>query len=175
MNIRAGTASLSILVQLFNNTTGAPYTGLTFESIGVNISYARAGAARVAVEEATLASAAAAWSSGGFILVDDTNMPGVYRFDVPDAALVAGVSFVAITFAFTGVRTKNVIIGLSMVGTDSAALASAYTAGRAAYLDELAAANLPADLDLVLEDTGTTLPTAIAAIATSGGVPRLSD
>jgi len=39
--------------------------------------------------------------------------------------------------------------GSDMKGTNGAALASVYTAARAAYLDELAAANLPADLDTV--------------------------
>lgn len=38
-------------------------------------------------------------------------------------------------------------------GTDDAALASAYTAARAAYLDELAAANLPTDIDNIDDAT----------------------
>jgi len=37
--------------------------------------------------------------------------------------------------------------GAAMVGTNGAALASAYTATRAGYLDELAAANIPTDVD----------------------------
>jgi hypothetical protein len=37
-----------------------------------------------------------------------------------------------------------------MRGTDSAALASAWTATRAGYVDELAAANIPADVDILL-------------------------
>lgn len=45
-------------------------------------------------------------------------------------------------------------------------LDDAYTAARAPYLDELAAANLPSDVDEILEDTATTLPAAIAAEAT---------
>lgn len=38
----------------------------------------------------------------------------------------------------------------AMRGTDSAALASAWTATRAGYVDELAAANIPADVDTLL-------------------------
>jgi len=38
-----------------------------------------------------LASAAAAHADGGFILVDDTNMPGLYRCDFPDAAFATAV------------------------------------------------------------------------------------
>lgn len=48
-----------------------------------------------------------------------------------------------------------------MRGTDNAALASVATEARLAELD---AANMPADLDAVLEDTGTTIPASIAAL-----------
>lgn len=47
---------------------------------------------------------------------------------------------------------KPVEANATQIG-DSAAAASAYTAARAGYLDELAAANMPADLDKVLADT----------------------
>ena len=49
-----------------------------------------------------------------------------------------------------------------MRGTDSAALASVCTETRLAELD---AANLPADLDAVLVDTGTTIPALIGTPA----------
>ena len=54
---------------------------------------------------------------------------------------------------------STVTTNTDMRGTDSAALAATalstatWTAARAGYLDELAAANIPADLDLVLADT----------------------
>lgn len=115
--MNAGTISYSMLVQLFDDTTGAPKTGLAYDSSGVNISYARAGAARVAVTEATLANAAVAYSSGGFVEIDATNMPGMYRFDVPNAALVAGANSVTIYFIFGGVRSKSVEIKLTAVLT----------------------------------------------------------
>ncbi len=49
-------------------------------------------------------------------------------------------------------------LGTAMRGTDSAALASVATEARLAELD---AANLPADIDSILTDTGTTLDTKI--------------
>lgn len=60
----------------------------------------------------------------------------------PSTHKVAGVVLVDTTTTNTDMR-----------GTDSAALASNYTSTRAGYLDELAAANIPADLDAVLADT----------------------
>lgn len=57
----------------------------------------------------------------------------------------------------------------AMRGTDSAALASVCTEGRLAELD---AANLPADLDAVLVDTGTTIP---ATLGTPAGADMSAD
>lgn len=77
---------------------GEPTTGLLFSDIetGGSASYQRQGAARVDFELFTLANAAAAHTPGGFILVDDTEMAGVYRLDIPDAAIAAGVDFVVV-------------------------------------------------------------------------------
>lgn len=77
---------------------GEPTTGLLFSDIetGGSASYQRQGAARVDITAVTLASAVAAHSDGGFILIDDTEMPGVYRFDIPDAAVASGADFVII-------------------------------------------------------------------------------
>ena len=80
-------------------TPGEPVTGLLFSDIetGGSASYTREGAARVDFSLVTLASASAAHTDGGFILVDDTNAPGLYRCDVPDAAFVTGVEEVIIS------------------------------------------------------------------------------
>ena len=81
-----------------NANTGEPVTGLLFSDIetGGSASYVRQGAARVDLTLITLASASAAHADGGFILVDDTNMPGLYRCDYPDAAFATGVDQVAL-------------------------------------------------------------------------------
>jgi hypothetical protein len=83
---------------------GEPTTGLLFSDIetGGSASYQRQGAARVDFELFTLGSAAAGHTPGGFILVDDTEMPGVYRCDIPDAAVAAGVDFVIIYLRAAG-------------------------------------------------------------------------
>ena len=74
---------------------GEPKTGLAFGDL-TSASFARQGAARVAITLKTLASASAAHDDGGFIEVDATNMPGVYRLDPQDAAFAAGVDLVTI-------------------------------------------------------------------------------
>ena len=62
--------SHSFFFELVDSTTGLPKTGILYTD--VTGSYVRVRSARVAITLATLASASAAFSSGGFILVDDT-------------------------------------------------------------------------------------------------------
>ena len=97
MIVTAGSTDVSVYYYIVQDASatspGEPATGLLFSDIetGGSASYARQGAARVDLELITLASASAAHADGGFILVDDTNMPGLYRCDYPDAAFATGV------------------------------------------------------------------------------------
>ena len=97
MIVKAGSTNVSVYYYIVQDASGTspgePVTGLLFSNIetGGSASYARQGAARVDLTLITLASASAAHSDGGFILVDDTNMPGLYRCDYPDAAFATGV------------------------------------------------------------------------------------
>jgi hypothetical protein len=75
---------------------GTAATGLTSSSWS-KIAYVRAGA--TGDVPVTLAvGALGTWSSGGFILVDDTDAPGLYQFGVPNAAIVSGVPYVDFVF-----------------------------------------------------------------------------
>lgn len=107
----AGTTDRSIFFNAVEDVggtnAGEPKTGLTFSNIE-SASYVRAGAARVAITPATLASASAAHSDGGFVEIDATNTPGLYRFDPPDAAFVTGVDEVVIYAEVAG--ASNAII-----------------------------------------------------------------
>lgn len=79
-----------VFVQNSSVTTGAGLTGLVFNSAGLTAYYVRPGAAATAITLATQ-TVSGAYSSGGFVEIDATNMPGLYRFDVPDAVLATGV------------------------------------------------------------------------------------
>ena len=100
MDVVAGSTGVSVYFYIVQDASGTspgePVTGLLFSDIetGGSASYVRQGAARVDLTLVTLASASAAWTSGGFILVDDTNLPGLYRCDFPDAAFASGVDVV---------------------------------------------------------------------------------
>lgn len=97
--IAADATNRSVYIRIVEDASGSvpgePKTGLAFGDI-TSASFARSQAARVAITPATLASPSAAHSDGGFIEVDATNMPGVYRFDLPDAAIAAGADSVVI-------------------------------------------------------------------------------
>jgi hypothetical protein len=85
--IYAGLTSQTIDVMIYDSssTTGAGLSGLVYNSSGLK-AYYRIGAtgASTAITLATQ-TATGAWSSGGFVEVDATNMKGVYRLDIPNA------------------------------------------------------------------------------------------
>lgn len=95
----AGTTNRSeyfyIVGDASNASPGDPITGLLFSDIetGGSASYMRQGATRTDLTLITQ-TVGGAHSDGGFVEVDATNMPGVYRCDFPDAAYATGVDFV---------------------------------------------------------------------------------
>ena len=86
--IYAGSTSQTIDLMIYDSssTTGAGLSGLAFNTSGLK-AYYRIGSTGAATS-ITLATqtATGAWSSGGFAEIDATNMKGVYRLDLPDAA-----------------------------------------------------------------------------------------
>lgn len=97
-SVAAGTTNhtIEIFVPDSSKTDGAGLTGLVFNSAGLVASYNRTRGARVAIPLVTLATPVVAHADGGFIEIDATNMPGIYRLDLPDACFVAGVPQVTV-------------------------------------------------------------------------------
>lgn len=78
-----------VFIQDATLSDGAGLTGLTSTSAGLAAAYVREGDAATAVTLATL-TATGAFSSGGFCQVSSSLMPGVYRFDPPNATFASG-------------------------------------------------------------------------------------
>lgn len=99
MILKAGATSQSIYIEVLDSTstTGGRKTGLAYNTSSLTAYYVRAGGSATSITLATLAAANSAYSSGGFKEVDATNMPGVYRLDIPDAAIAASVPSVVVT------------------------------------------------------------------------------
>lgn len=87
--VYANTASqtIDIFLQDSSSTTGQGLAGLVFNSASLVASYRKgATGSRTAITLATQ-TAGGAYSSGGFVEIDATNMKGVYRLDIPNAAV----------------------------------------------------------------------------------------
>jgi len=68
-------------------------TGLVYNTSGLACYYARPGVAAAQVTLATQ-TVTGAHADGGFVEIDATNMPGLYRLDLPDAVCATGVDSV---------------------------------------------------------------------------------
>lgn len=87
--VKASKLDVSIPVILRDSTTSALKTGIAYGSITVR--YWRQGGSVTTVTPSALGSLAAEHTDGGWYEVDGSNMPGLYRLDLPDAAIaVAG-------------------------------------------------------------------------------------
>jgi hypothetical protein len=97
--IKKGAVDQSIYLEILDSTStsGARKTGLVFNTAGLTAYYVRNGASATSITLATLAAANSAHSDGGFKEVDATNMPGIYRLDLPDAAVGSGAESVVVT------------------------------------------------------------------------------
>lgn len=87
--VYANTASqtIDIFLQDSSSSTGQGLAGLVFNSASLVASYRKgATGSRTAITLATQ-TVGGAWSSGGFVEIDATNMKGVYRLDIPNAAV----------------------------------------------------------------------------------------
>jgi hypothetical protein len=118
ITIAPGSTSQSIELYL-----GA--TGLTASTSGLTARYNRTRTASVSIP-LVARTIAQAWTAGGFAEVDATNMPGVYRLDLPDAALAAGADDVTVVVrGASGTNGAVMTIKLSSGGLTSAQTASA--------------------------------------------------
>jgi hypothetical protein len=97
--IKPGSTSQTVYVFVADSasTTGGGKTGIAFNAASFTAYYVRVAGSATSITLATQ-TVTGAFSSGGWVEVDATNMPGLYRFDVPDAAIAAGVRSVVVYF-----------------------------------------------------------------------------
>ena len=79
--------TIDLFIRDSSSSTGQGLTGLAYNSGSLVASYRKgATGSRVAITLATQ-TVGGAFSSGGFVEIDATNMPGCYRLDLPNAAV----------------------------------------------------------------------------------------
>jgi hypothetical protein len=130
--IYAGSTSQTIDVFIPDSasTTGGGKTGLVFNTSNL-AAYYRKGATGTATA-ITLATqtVGGAYSSGGFVEIDATNMPGMYRLDLPNAAVdTAGLTHVMLRGA-SGMAPTVVRVMCSAVAADAKLLGGTTQTGR---------------------------------------------
>lgn len=133
--------------------TGQPKTGIAFGDVSAG--YVRTRSGRVAIAPVALASAAAAHSDGGWFEIDSADMPGYYRFDLPDAACASGADEVFVALSATGATFAPVAIELAEAAEALATL-----------LDE--------ELGRELPQTGTVREAIMLMRAYAGGTRRIT-
>lgn len=101
--VTKGSTDRSVTVTIIDSTTGAPETGVAYDTAGIALWYRREGAAVTAITEVTLAALTTAHTDGGFLHISD----GEYRLDLPDAAFTTGANYVD----YGGTVTGMVVIG----------------------------------------------------------------
>lgn len=128
-----GATSQGIDVNLVKSADGTPMTGLLFNTAGLKLYYHYVGlGAPVQVTLATQ-TVGGAWASGGFVELDATNTPGLYRLDLPDAVLNFGIGKnVYIFFSGAGVRATPAMLLLKAFNeyTTGALVPAALVGGR---------------------------------------------
>jgi len=94
-----------VLILVRDSTTGAPKTALTFESAGIDVCYTRVETDNDVVTTdgapvtTTLTGAHVDW---GFVLVNDTKAPGLYKLDIADGVFATGAWSAVVSFICTG-------------------------------------------------------------------------
>lgn len=113
-----GTTSYTVYVFIQSSavTTGAGLTGLAFNTASLTAYYVRNRTTASAITLATQ-TAAGAFSSGGFVEVDATNLPGIYRLDLPDAVLASGSDF-AVVMLKGAANMAPVALEIQLTGAD---------------------------------------------------------
>ncbi len=95
--VKEGTTDYSVEIRIVDSTDGTPETGVVFNTTGIDLWYRRPGSAHTSITEVTQTEGGA-HTDGGFVHISD----GVYRLDLPDAAVAAGADYVTIGGTVTG-------------------------------------------------------------------------
>lgn len=106
--VKIGQTDYTVLILIRDSTTGAPKTGLTNASAGIDVCYVRVetdndvtvtAGAPVALATPALTDPHLDW---GFLEVDATNAPGLYRLDLADGVFATGAWSAVVSLICTG-------------------------------------------------------------------------
>lgn len=101
---KVGAGAVAMTWSITGPGTGAAWGVALLGPTGTTMSaaYVRQGASPVDIPLVPLANPSAAWASGGWVELDAVKTPGLYRLDLPDAAVAAGADWVAVEVVVAG-------------------------------------------------------------------------
>ena len=111
LSVKKGSTSRIEYIFVGDSTsaTGTGLTGLTYQSSGLLSHYIRPAGSATTITLATQ-TVTGSYSSGGFVEVDQTRMPGLYRFDIPNAVFASGSSSAILQISNISTGDKAIII-----------------------------------------------------------------
>lgn len=133
LRISAGSASVTVNIFIADQTTEHGKTGLAYDAPNLVCYAAVAGQA---AQQVTLAaqSPGGAYSSGGFCAISSANMPGVYRFDIPNSLLSANKQVTVLFYGADGMSPALLEIDCSKTDADMKWIDGQATSGNNATL-----------------------------------------
>jgi hypothetical protein len=122
VKIKRGSTSVRRLIFIADTakTDGSGLADLVHNSSGL-VAYYFAGDLNNEVQITLATATLGTWTSGGFIAVDNTNMPGWYEIGIPDAALDGGNEVAIQLRGATNMAPVNIYISLDAVDYQDAA------------------------------------------------------
>lgn len=178
--IKAGATdqTVDIFVMNSSSTTGAGLTGLVYNSASLVCYYRKNATGSATALTLATQTVGGAHSDGGFVEIDATNMPGMYRLDLSDTIVATGPYVTVMLKGATNMAP--VVLELELVaynpfdgvrmGMTALPNAAADAAGGLIISDAggLDADAQRSDVAAILVDTGTTLDGRIPAALVSG-------
>jgi len=169
--IKKGATSQIILINVYDSSssTGAKLTGLVYNSAGITAYYYREGAGTGATAITLATATLGTYTSGGFIVVDGTNMPGTYELHLPTGVTATGADRVNVHLkGATNMVPVDIVIDLTDVDLRDSVRAGLTSLPNAAAG---AAGGLPTDSTgkTSFNDIAATAIVSSGAITTSGG------
>jgi len=119
--VTAGTTGVSIKVILRQTSNSQELTGVAYSS--VTAAYWRQGGAVIPIAMEPLSTPTSTFIEGGWAEGDSTYAKGAYRFDVKDAAFLAGADSVLVAITVPGCFVYYAEFSISANGPGAAILA----------------------------------------------------
>lgn len=85
----ATSQTVDVFIQDSSSSAGAGLGSLVFNTSGLTCYYRKGATGTPTAVTLATQTVGGAWSSGGFVELDNTHMRGAYRFDIPDTVLAS--------------------------------------------------------------------------------------